>query len=236
MPNERSFADACRNAANGPWGELEFFSREAALTVGRLVDERIAAGAEVLPRAVDVFNALTLTPPDKVRAVILGQDPYPTPGDAHGLAFSVANRSRRLPGSLKTIFQSLTNDLGSAAPESGDLTPWARSGVLLLNCTLTVEAGLANSHKTLGWQQLASEVVAHLNRGQRRIVFMLWGKFAQQAAGELDDTRHCVIRCAHPSPLARGSGLEHPFLKAKPFATAQQWCRKCSLPPIDWRL
>jgi len=218
------------------WGNLNFFICGAAQRVAAHVDEQVLKGAHVVPPPEQVFAALRLTPPEKVRAVILGQDPYPTPGDAHGLAFSVANPERRLPASLKTIYEALKADLGIKPPAHGNLTRWAQSGILLLNVSLTVEAGKANSHKNTGWAALANEVLQHLNRQASPIVFMLWGSFAHKAGEQLDTKRHCVIKTVHPSPLARGSGPQHRFVAAKPFAAAQDWCLAHGLPPIDWYL
>ncbi|MEM9472153.1 MAG: uracil-DNA glycosylase [Pseudomonadota bacterium] len=218
------------------WADLDFFTSGAGSETAARVDARAAAGAHVLPPARDVFNALQLTQPDQVRAVILGQDPYPTPGDAHGLAFSVADPDQRVPASLRTIFKSLKCDLGIAPPGHGNLTRWARSGVLLLNVTLSVDAGKANSHKDVGWAALAADVIDRLNKGDTPVVFMLWGKFAQHTGAGIDTSRHCVITTAHPSPLAHGSGPQHRFVTSRPFAQAQEWLRLRGLPPIDWRL
>ncbi len=218
------------------WTDLDFFMSGAAMETALQVDARVQAGVQILPPARDVFKALELTPPDQVRAVVLGQDPYPTPGVAHGLAFSVANTDQRVPPSLRTIFTSLEADLGITAPAHGDLTQWARSGILLLNVTLSVEAGQANSHKDLGWAALAGEILQHLNERATPIVFMLWGKFAQNAGAGLDASLHCVIKTAHPSPLARGAGPQHRFVSSRPFAHARDWLTQRGLPPIDWRL
>ncbi|MEO1160418.1 MAG: uracil-DNA glycosylase [Pseudomonadota bacterium] len=218
------------------WANLNFFRSGAGGETAARVDERAAAGVQVLPPAADVFKALELTQPDQVRAVILGQDPYPTPGDAHGLAFSVANPEQRIPASLRTIFTSLETDLGIAPPAHGNLTRWAQSGILLLNVTLSVDAGKANSHKTFGWSALAGDIMHHLNECATPIVFMLWGKSAQQAGAGIDRSRHCVIETAHPSPLARGPGPQHRFVTSQPFTQAQEWLLLRGLPPIDWRL
>jgi uracil-DNA glycosylase len=218
------------------WADLDFFRSGAAAQTAARVDARVAAGVEVLPSADNIFNALELTRPDQVRAVILGQDPYPTPGDAHGLAFSVANPEQRIPASLRTIFTSLESDLGVSPPTHGNLTQWARSGILLLNVTLSVEAGKANSHKDFGWAALAGEIMQRLNERSTPVVFMLWGKFAQHAGAGIDRSRHCFIETAHPSPLARGAGPQHRFVTSQPFTQAQEWLLLRGLPPIDWRL
>ena len=218
------------------WANLDFFTSGAGSETAARVDARVAAGAQVLPPAGDIFKALELTQPDQVRAVILGQDPYPTPGDAHGLAFSVANPDQRIPASLRTIFTSLEVDLGITRPAHGNLTQWAHSGILLLNVTLSVEAGKANSHKDFGWAALAGEIMQRLNERATPVVFMLWGKFAQHAGAGVDRSRHCVIETVHPSPLARGAGPQHRFVTSRPFTQAQEWLLLRGLPPIDWRL
>ena len=235
-PASITYSSAIGAVKTTGWANLEFFTSGAGSKTAARVDARVAAGAQVLPAARDVFKALELTQPDQVRAVILGQDPYPTPGDAHGLAFSVANPERRLPASLRTIFTSLETDLGITPPAHGNLSQWARSGILLLNVTLSVEAGKANSHKDFGWAALAADIIQHLNESATPVVFMLWGKFAQHAGAGVDRSRHCVLETAHPSPLAHGPGPQHRFVTARPFAQAQEWLLLRGLPPIDWRL
>lgn len=231
-----SFQKAADLASQTGWGELDFFSSGRAMDVAARIDDKVAKGAHVLPGPSDVFKALQLTAPGRVRAVILGQDPYPTPGDAHGLAFSIAGGDRKLPQSLRTIFKSLEKDTGIAPPPHGDLTRWVQNGVLLLNTSLTVEAGKANAHRTVGWDALATEVLAFLNVQPSPVVFMLWGKQAQEAGKGIDQNRHCVIETAHPSPLAHGGGPEHQFIAAQPFRQAADWLEARGLPAIDWHL
>jgi len=230
------YVDAVEAVGSTGWGRLNFFRSGRAREVARQADARVLQGAHVLPPPADVFRALELTPPDKVRVVILGQDPYPTPGDAHGLAFSMATDGRRLPMSLRTVFEALACDTGLPAPAHGDLTRWACHGILLLNTVLTVEAGKANSHKGLGWEALAREVLDVLNAGERPVVFMLWGNHAHAAGRQLDRSRHRVIETAHPSPLARGSGPNHRFVAAHPFRQANDWLAAQGLEPVDWSL
>ncbi len=218
------------------WGNLRFFTTGAAAETAARVDEAVNSGAQILPTAKDVFKALEIVQPEQVKAVILGQDPYPTPGDAHGLAFSVANPEQRMPPSLKTISASLEADLGITPVSHGNLIKWAQAGILLLNVTLSVEAGKANSHKNIGWAPLAGEILDRLNDQASPIVFMLWGKYAQQTGARLDTKRHCVIKTVHPSPLAHGGGPQHRFITSQPFAQAQEWLSQRGLPPIDWRL
>lgn len=231
-----SYVAAAKQMAQGSWGELDFFRSGAGQEVAAQIDELTAKGAVVLPPPAQVFNALHLTPPGSVRAVILGQDPYPTPGDAHGLAFSVAGHRRKLPMSLRTIFAALENDLGLAPPGHGNLSDWARQGVLLLNTALTVEAGKANAHAKLGWDGLARDVLAHLNTRDAPIVFMLWGRHAQTAGKVVDGSQHLKIETVHPSPLARGKGPVHRFVEARPFRSAEEWLLARGVAPIDWRL
>lgn len=231
-----TYREAALGMTGSGWGELEFFRSGQALKIAELLDAKAGEGVVILPPPADVFRALTTTTPERVRAVILGQDPYPTPGDAHGLAFSMAADGRRLPMSLRTIFETLARDTGLAPPLHGDLTRWAQHGILLLNTVLTVEAGKAHSHKGLGWEVLSREVLERLNARQKPVVFMLWGKPAQAAGGNLDRQRHCVIETAHPSPLARGRGPVHRFVEAQPFRKANDWLGARGLEPVDWSL
>lgn len=231
-----TYGEAVEAVKNSDWGNLNFFTSGHAAETAARVDRLVKTGVQVLPPAVDVFNALEITQPGQVRAVVLGQDPYPTPGDAHGLAFSVANPDQRIPASLKTIFASLEADLGIIRPCHGNLSRWARAGILLLNVTLSVEAGKANSHRNFGWAHLAGEILEQLNAQVTPVVFMLWGNYAQQTGAQLDTTRHCVIKTVHPSPLAHGSGRQHRFVASQPFVQAQEWLSQRGLPPIDWRL
>lgn len=211
------------------WLSLPFFSNGAADAVAARVDVRIAAGAEVLPPPGDVYNALGLTPPEGVRAVILGQDPYPTPGDANGLAFSYVG-PRRLPASLKIILAETPD--GIPVPPRGDLTPWARQGVLLLNAALTVEAGKAGAHLRYGWSALTDEVVASLSAGERPVVFLLWGAQARARSALIDRSRHGVVESGHPSPINRARD----FPGSRPFERANEWLMAQGVAPIDWRL
>lgn len=232
----RDYVQAVRYSRSGAWAELAFFRSGQAESLAGAIDEKVASGVNVLPPPGDVFRALELTPPDQVRVVILGQDPYPTPGDAHGLAFSMATDGRRLPMSLRTIFEALSRDTGQPPPPHGDLSRWARHGVLLLNTVLTVEAGKSHAHKGLGWEALSREVLERQNARAEPVVFMLWGKPAQAAGKGLDRQRHCVIEAAHPSPLARGGGALHRFVEAEPFRQANDWLAARGLEPVDWSL
>jgi uracil-DNA glycosylase len=212
------------------WLALPFFREGHAEAVAALVDARAAEGAHVLPAAESVFRALALTPLERVKVVILGQDPYPRPGDAHGLAFSFVGDGR-MPPSLKTILAEMAGDLGCERPAGGDLTHWAREGVLLLNASLTVEAGQSGAHMKLGWAALTDEVVAAVSAGRRAAVFMLWGGPARQRAALVDRDRHLVIECGHPSPLNRNRD----FQGTRPFSRANAWLAERGEAPVEWR-
>ena len=176
-----------------------------------------------------VYAALAMTPLSSVKVVILGQDPYPTPGNAHGLAFSYRGTGR-LPASLSRILRERDADIGVAGASDGDLTPWAKQGVLLLNTALTVEAGRAGSHLALGWRALAEQVVSAASRARPAAAFILWGDKAR-AFRPLIDPRHGLIESAHPSPLAaRGD-----FMGSRPFGRANGYLASHGMAPIDWR-
>lgn len=213
------------------WLRLPFFAGGAADLVAARVDARIAEGATVLPAPENVFNALRLAPFERVKAVILGQDPYPTPGDAHGLAFSYRGK-RRLPPSLKTILAEVASETGSAPPRSGDLTRWAEQGVLLLNVAFTVEAGASGAHMKLGWSAFTDEAIAALSAERPALAFLLWGREARRRAALVDRNKHLVLEAGHPSPLNRLND----FRGTRPFAAANAWLQNRGLEPIDWRL
>ena len=217
-------------AAEG-WASLPFFVDGAAEAVAARVDARVADGALVLPAPADVFRALRTTPLERVKAVILGQDPYPTPGDAHGLAFSQVG-PRRLPPSLRTILAEMAVDLGVSPPPTGDLTPWAERGVLLLNTALTVEEGRAGAHLRFGWSVLTDQVVAAVSARAPAAAFLLWGGPARERATLIDRARHLVLESGHPSPLNRLGD----FKGRRPFSQVNAWLRERGIEPIDWRL
>ncbi|MFE1598634.1 uracil-DNA glycosylase [Methylobacterium sp. ID0610] len=233
MPQTDTVAGALSRfqASGSPWLALPFFRDGSAERVAAAVDARRETGATVLPPPESIFAALTLTPLDRVRAVILGQDPYPTPGDAHGLAFSYRG-GRRLPASLKVILAEMAEETGSPLPASGDLSAWARQGVLLLNAALTVEAGKAGAHLKLGWSALTDQAVAAVSAEQPAVAFLLWGAPARQRAALIDRTKHLVLEAGHPSPLNRRAD----FRGSRPFGRANVWLAERGLPPIDWRL
>lgn len=213
------------------WLALPFFRADHAEAVATLVDARIAAGAQVLPAAEAIFRALALTPLDRVKVVILGQDPYPRPGDAHGLAFSFVGDGR-MPPSLKAILAEMAADIGCSRPPRGDLTAWARQGVLLLNAALTVEAGASGAHMKLGWAALTDEVVAAVSAKRPAAVFMLWGGPARERAALIDRDKHLVVECGHPSPLNRNRD----FSGTRPFSRANAWLAERGVAPVKWAL
>ena len=177
-----------------------------------------------------VFNAFNLCPFDKVKVVILGQDPYHEQGQAMGLSFSVPE-GIMLPPSLQNIYKEIQNDLGKPVPTSGDLTRWAKQGVLLLNATLTVRAHIANSHQTLGWQNFTDAAIEALNAHREHIVFMLWGGFARSKKRLIDANRHCIIESVHPSPLSANRGG---WFGQHQFSRCNAYLKQQGLDEIDW--
>jgi uracil-DNA glycosylase len=198
------------------------------------LDGEIAAGREVLPAREDVFNALRFTEPDAVRVVLLGQDPYPTPGHAHGLCFSVRPDVRPLPRSLKNIYKELGADLGGdnfATPAHGCLESWARQGVLMLNTVLTVRAGEANSHQRRGWEIFTDRVIAAVNAMPGRVVFVLWGGQARAKRGVITGAQHRIVESAHPSPLSARL-----FFGCRCFSEVNRHLAEAGRGGIDWRV
>ncbi len=189
------------------------------------------AGKIIYPAAANWFNALNTTPFDQVKVVILGQDPYHGPGQAHGLCFSVP-RGVDAPPSLQNMFKELHADLGITRPAHGNLQHWAEQGVLLLNSVLTVEQGRAGSHQGRGWEVFTDACIAHLNREREGIVFLLWGSYAQKKGQLIDRSRHCVLEAPHPSPLSAHRG----FLGCRHFSKANAYLEGRGQRPIDWSL
>ncbi len=188
------------------------------------------AGRPIAPAAADVFRALALTPPEAVRVVLLGQDPYPTPGHADGLCFSV-RPGVAPPRSLRNVFRELEDDLGVPPPASGSLEPWARQGVLLLNACLTVEEGTAGAHAGWGWERVTDAIVDAVAARPDPVVFLLWGRHAQAKARRIGPP-HVVLAAAHPSPLSARTG----FFGSKPFSRANAALAAAGRGTIDWRL
>ncbi|TVP91627.1 MAG: uracil-DNA glycosylase [Pseudomonadaceae bacterium] len=189
------------------------------------------AGKVIYPPGAQIFNALNSTRPDQVRVVILGQDPYHGPGQAHGLSFSVPPGVRP-PPSLQNIFKELQRDLGLPVPAHGCLQAWAEQGVLLLNAVLTVEQGQAGSHAKRGWEDFTSCAVERLAAEQAGLVFMLWGSYAQKKAAHIDPARHCLLKSVHPSPLSAHRG----FIGCGHFSAANNYLLQQGKAPIDWSL
>ncbi|MCR5108882.1 MAG: uracil-DNA glycosylase [Lachnospiraceae bacterium] len=185
----------------------------------------------IYPDTKDLFNAFDLTPLSEVKVVIIGQDPYHEPGQAHGLCFSVRD-GVDIPPSLKNIYKELNDDLGLKVPNNGNLTKWARQGVLLLNNVLTVRAHRAYSHKDIGWEQFTDAVIEVLNKTDRPIVFMLWGKPAQTKGEKLNNRNHLILKAPHPSPLSAHRG----FLGCRHFSRANEFLAEKGLTPIDWQI
>ena len=189
------------------------------------------AGKRIYPPGAQIFAALNATPFDKVKVVVLGQDPYHGPGQAHGLCFSVAP-GVPAPPSLVNIFKEIERDLGHARPAHGCLQSWAEQGVLLLNAVLTVPDGQAGGHQNRGWEAFTDHIVETLDRERDGLVFMLWGSYAQAKGRIIDNRRHCVLRAPHPSPLSAHRG----FIGCGHFSAANRWLAGRGLAPIDWRL
>ena len=185
----------------------------------------------VYPRDSEVFSALEYTPYTSVRVLILGQDPYHGPRQAHGCSFSVRPHVTP-PPSLRNIFKELQDDVGATPPDHGCLVPWARQGVLLLNTVLTVRGGQANSHRGQGWELFTDAVFSAVNNLSTRVVFILWGASARRKAELVNLSRHVVIQSAHPSPYSADSG----FFGSRPFSRANAALRQAGLPEIDWQL
>ncbi len=195
----------------------------------RLAEAR-REGVRLAPPEEDIFRALTLMPPEAVRVVVLGQDPYPTRGHADGLAFSV-RPGVAVPRSLRNIFRELADDLGVPEPTSGNLEPWARQGVLLLNTALTTEEGAANAHVRWGWDIVTDAIIDAVNAQAAPTVFLLWGRQAQAKAARIAP-RHTILAAPHPSPLSARRG----FFGSRPFSRANAALVAAGRPPVDWRL
>jgi len=184
---------------------------------------------KVYPPPANIFRAFDLCPFEKVKVVILGQDPYHGPGQANGLCFAVKD-GVAFPPSLLNIFKELRDDLGIEIPASGDLGCWAKQGVLLLNATLTVEARRAGSHQSKGWEEFTDAAIRALSEGKEHLVFILWGRYAQEKGKVIDTSKHLVIKSAHPSPLSAYGG----FFGSKPFSKANEYLEWNGVPAIFW--
>lgn len=193
------------------------------------LQEQKSLGKTIYPKGNEYFNAFNLTPFDQVKVVIIGQDPYHGPNQAHGLCFSV-QPGVAFPPSLVNIFKELQRDLNIPFPNHGNLTHWAEQGVLLLNAVLTVEQGKAAAHQGKGWEQFTDAAIRELNARREGIVFMLWGSYAQKKGQIIDRKKHCVLTAPHPSPLSAHRG----FIGCGHFSKANQYLQQRGLTPIDW--
>lgn len=200
-------------------------------SLSEFLRERREAGAQLYPPASQIFSAFDATPPQRVRAVILGQDPYHNPGQAHGMCFSV-NPGVAVPPSLANIYRELHRDLQLPIPDHGCLLPWAERGVLLLNSVLTVERGSPGCHQGKGWERFTNRVIELLAERDTPLIFMLWGAQAQKKGRSIDAARHCVLKAPHPSPLSAHRG----FIGCGHFGLANQFLEERGSAPIDWRL
>ena len=196
----------------------------------RFLHKEKSEGRRIFPPGSQIFRAFDLTPADQVKVVILGQDPYHGPGQAHGLSFSVPE-GIPAPPSLKNIFKEIESDMGVRMSGYPNLENWARQGVLLLNAVLTVRSGEAASHSKIGWEQFTDAVISYISDNCEGVVFMLWGNFARGKRELIDASRHCVLEAAHPSPLARGA-----FFGCRHFSRANTWLIANGKSPINWQL
>ena len=195
----------------------------------KVVREAYESGKSIFPAPQNVFKAFELCPFDNVKVVILGQDPYHGHGQAHGLCFSVPE-GVPVPPSLKNIYKEIKSDIGGEVPSSGELTRWARQGVLLLNTTLTVQEGMAGSHQGLGWETFTDAVIKKISDEKEQVVFLLWGRYAQGKAALIDQEKHLVLQAPHPSPLSAYAG----FFGSKHFSKTNEYLKVHGKTPIEW--
>ena len=205
------------------------FERDYMRALRAFLKDRLKAGAQIYPNGADYFKALNLTPPENVKVVILGQDPYHAPGQAHGLSFSVPAHMP-LPPSLKNIFREIQDSLETPALQTGNLEPWAEQGVLLLNAVLTVEAHTPGAHKGKGWETFTDTVISNISAQREGVVFMLWGRYAQRKKNLINTARHLVLEAPHPSPLSAHRG----FLGCNHFKKANDYLVSQNKMPIMW--
>lgn len=214
------------------WKEVlqDEFEKPYFLSLKQFLISEKQQGKKIYPPGSQLFAAFDHTPFDCVKVVILGQDPYHGDGQAHGLCFSV-NTGIPLPPSLRNIFKELGQDVGCTPPASGNLTAWADQGVLLLNATLTVEAGKPGSHQNKGWEQFTDKVIQTISERQSHLVFMLWGNYARSKSALISAHKHLVLEAAHPSPLARGA-----FFGCRHFSKANAYLAEHGKKPVNWQL
>ena len=215
------------------WKEVlkDEFSKPYFQQVVMHIKTEKSQGKVIYPPGPYIFNAFNTTPVDHVKVVILGQDPYHGPGQAHGLCFSVQNGVAP-PPSLINIFKELHDDIGVEIPNHGNLTHWAQQGVFLLNASLTVRAGEPMSHAKIGWAAFTDTVIRRISDLKEHVVFMLWGKFAQEKKVLIDETKHLVLKAAHPSQLSAHAG----FMGCRHFSKANEWLISKGIDPVDWKL
>ena len=215
------------------WKEVlkQEFSKTYFLQIATLLKAEKLAGKLIYPPGGLIFNAFNTTHFDRVKVVILGQDPYHGPGQAHGLSFSVPDGIPP-PPSLVNIFKELQTDIGLPIPRSGNLTHWAEQGVLLLNASLTVRANEPMSHAKIGWSEFTDSVIKKLSDEKKNLVFILWGRFAQEKLQLINETKHLALKAAHPSPLSADKG----FYGCRHFSKTNEYLVKCGIDPIDWKL
>jgi uracil-DNA glycosylase len=210
----------------------EEFDKNYMVQLREFLKKEKQAGAKIYPKGSDIFNAFWKTPFTRVEVVILGQDPYHGEHQAHGLSFSV-QKGITIPPSLKNIYKELSTDIpGFTIPKHGDLTEWAEQGVLLLNASLTVRAGMPGSHQKKGWEEFTDNVIKTISDKKEGIVFILWGAFAQAKSELIDQTRHHIIKSPHPSPFSADRG----FFGSKPFSQTNAILEKEGKKPIDWQI
>lgn len=207
------------------------FEKDYMIALRQFLASEYKKGKKIYPKGDNYFSAFNLTDFDQVKVVILGQDPYHGPGQAHGLSFSVPH-GVPFPPSLQNIFKELKEDLKIEIPKSGCLESWAKQGVLLLNSVLTVEQGKAAAHQGKGWERFTDEVIRHLNNEREGLVFVLWGSYAQKKAAFVDRKKHLVIESPHPSPLSAHRG----FFGTKPFSKINKYLQAKGRAPIDWHV
>lgn len=207
------------------------FTKPYFAGIKNFLKQEKAAGKIIYPPGPMIFNAFNLTPFDKVKVVILGQDPYHGPGQAHGLCFSV-QKGIKPPPSLVNIYKEMRTDLGLEPPTHGCLLQWAEQGVFLLNAMLTVEKDLPASHQKIGWQNFTDAAIAALSKNRSNLVFILWGAYAQQKIELIDQTKHLIIKSPHPSPFSADKG----FFGSKPFSKTNNWLEQHHLEKINWQL
>ena len=207
------------------------FSKPYFLEIVNFLRTEKMAGKTIFPPGSLIFNAFNTTPFDKIKVVLIGQDPYHGHGQAHGLSFSVQNGVVP-PPSLMNIYKELQSDIGCKIANHGNLTHWAEQGVLLLNASLTVRANEPMSHSKMGWANFTDAVIRKISDEKEHVVFLLWGKFAQEKQSLIDETKHLVLKAAHPSPYSANNG----FFGCKHFSKANEWLVRHGIDPIDWSL